>query len=236
MKQNKIANFIIDILPASTQANLRKKYFLSQIKKDKFKSAEIEWTLLDKWVKPGDICIDIGANIGRYTLKLSKLVGPKGLVISVEPFTRSFETLTYFVNKLKITNVTLLNAAASDESQLINILADNGRPNREYLFETNTRTRTESINNNVNGGDEIKLGIKIDAINLPNKVHLVKIDVEGNELKVIQGMLELLKRDHPVLIIENNDDSLVKFIESLGYKKIDIDSQSRNNVFVKNNQ
>ncbi len=229
MKQNKIANFLIDVLPGSTQNLLRKKYFLSQIKHNAFKSAETEWAVLDRWVRPGDICIDIGANIGRYTLKLSKLVGPTGLVISMEPFTRSFETLAYFIHELKISNVTLLNVAASDEPQLISLMADKGRPNREYLFETNTRTHTTTLTSN---GDELKLGMKVDAINLPNKIRLVKIDVEGNEFNVIKGMLETIKRDHPVLIIENNDESLVKYLEDLGYETVSVDPQSRNSIFV----
>ena len=230
MKETKILQFLVDILPQTIKNLGKKRYFLSQIRNEKFKSSELEWSALEKWVQPGDVCIDIGANIGRYTLKLSKIVGPQGLVIAIEPLTKSFELLTYFINKQKITNVSLLNVAAASECQLISVIEDKGRPIRDYLFETNTRTHTTKLDYL---GDEIKLAIKIDEFNFPFRVKLVKIDVEGNEFNVVKGMLKLIKKDYPVLIIEDNDETLHTFIENLGYKIQFFESSSRNKIYLK---
>lgn len=230
MRKKKILQFLIDILPEIMKNLCKKRYFLSQIKNGTFKSAEIEWSLLEKWIQPGDVCIDIGANIGRYTLKLSKIVGPQGLIIAIEPLTKSFEILAYFITKLKITNVSLLNVAASSECHLMSVIEDKGRAFRDYLFETNTRTHTTNLNHS---GDEIKLGVKIDDFNFPFRVKLVKIDVEGNEFSVVQGMLKIIKKDYPVLIIENNDNALHTVIENLGYKIEFIATGSRNKVYLK---
>ena len=112
----------------------------------------------------------------------------------------------------------------------MSVIEDKGRAFRDYLFETNTRTHTTNLNHS---GDEIKLGVKIDDFNFPFRVKLVKIDVEGNEFSVVQGMLKIIKKDYPVLIIENNDNALHTFIENLGYKIEFIATGSRNKVYLK---
>ena len=117
----KIIKHFIKIFPNSFQTQLSKYYFYNQIKSQKFRSAEIEWDYLSNYINPGDTCIDVGANIGRYTLKMSKLVGNNGLVISFEPLTSAFEMLTYFVNKGKYKNICLLNIEASESISIIDV-------------------------------------------------------------------------------------------------------------------
>jgi hypothetical protein len=57
--------------------------------------------------------------------------------------------------------------------------------------------------------------LKIDALDLPHRVSLVKIDAEEHELQVVQGMTQLIESHHPVLIIEGNRAR--SLLESLGY-------------------
>jgi FkbM family methyltransferase len=225
----KIGKFLLKLFPSNIQRILSKKYFFRQIKSGNFRSAEVEWDNLEKWLKPGDCCIDVGANIGRYTLKMSKIVGNGGLVIAFEPLTKAFDMLVYFVNKGSYRNISLLNAAASDNPAVINVVTDFGGTNNPYIFETNTKTKISNIFNEQN---ESKLAISIDSLNLPKKINLIKIDVEGHELEVCKGMVELLKRDYPVLIIEDNDSSIADFLSQFGYEGNRFSDDGRNLVFI----
>jgi hypothetical protein len=45
----------------------------------------------------------------------------------------------------------------------------------------------------------------------------VKVDVEGHQLAVVRGMMELLRRDHPTLIVETSSDEVIGLLTSLGY-------------------
>ena len=225
----KTIKHFINIFPNSFQTQLSKYYFYNQIKSEKFRSAEIEWDYLSNYIHPGDTCIDVGANIGRYTLKMSKLVGNNGLVISFEPLTSAFEMLTYFVNKGKYKNICLLNLAASESISIIDVETDYGNLNNPYLFETNTKTKISNIHN---GDNEKKLAIKIDSLDLPNKIKIIKIDVEGHELEVCKGMTNLINRDHPILIIENNDLNIPNYLSQFGYECLKLSNDSRNSVYI----
>jgi FkbM family methyltransferase len=205
------------MLPDRTQRAISKLYFFQQIRAGNFKSAEIEWERLADWLKPGDWCIDVGANVGRYTLRMSALVGPSGHVIALEPLTRVFDLLTHFVEKSQCRNVTLLNVAATERPSLIDISPDFSPLNTAYIFDTNTRT---SILNPVNQLSESKIGLNLDALSLSHRIALIKIDVEGFELAVCKGMSELIRRDHPVLIVEDHDTNtgVTEFLQQFGYE------------------
>ena len=73
----------------------------------------------NNFIKPRDWVIDIGANVGHYTKRFSDLVGPEGVVIAFEPVSETFSLLAANVQLFKFANVTLINAAASDELSLV---------------------------------------------------------------------------------------------------------------------
>lgn len=216
---------IIDILPKGTKEELKRYYFRRQVKKRTFVSSETEYYKLGNWVKPGDFVLDVGANIGRYTLKLSELVGETGRVISFEPLPDSFHLLACYVAMQPIQNVTLMNVALSDSIQIAGVDVPELKT---VLFDTHTQT-------NLTGGSS-KLQvmcIPFDCLSFPNKISFVKIDTEGHELEVLKGMKNLLKRDLPVLLIEEGVPEVSPFLENYGYvtKKFD---DSRNQVFFPN--
>ncbi len=80
-------------LPPSFQQALKRMYFGAQIHFDHFKSEEADYKILDKYISPDDWVLDIGANIGHYTMRFSKLVGPDGRVIAFEPVPATFDLL-----------------------------------------------------------------------------------------------------------------------------------------------
>jgi len=226
----KLMRSVVRMLPARVQRSAAKWYFFRQILTGRFRSNEMEWDNLSNWLGPGDWCIDVGANVGRYSLRMSDLVGPAGLVIAFEPLTPTFDLLTHFVEKGNYRNITLLNAAATDRSSLIRIAADLTPLNAAFIFDTNTRS---SISDS--GRGESKLGLSIDALELPNRVALIKVDVEGHELAVCKGMTELISRDYPVLIVEDHDNKsgVSEFLAQFGYQGRRVAENARNLVFTR---
>jgi len=79
------------------------------------------------------------------------------------------------------------------------------------------------------------LCIPIDSIDLPVKINLAKIDVEGYEIHVLHGMKKMIKRDRPVLIVENNSIDINQFLLEMGYEMTKMDENSRNEVYIFNN-
>jgi FkbM family methyltransferase len=182
-------------------------------KKGKFVSKEYEYHILHEWIRPGDWVIDIGANFGVYTARFSELVGPTGRVISIEPVQQTFDVLNAVVQDLPIRNVTLLNVAGFSESCAIPLSIPQDQSGWENLYES-------SLDRSASG--PIALCISVDALQLPNRVALVKIDTEGAELNVLRGMRSTLAKDHPILIVEwmKGMEEIVEFLEGFGYRPV----------------
>ena len=106
-------------LPVRYQQEMKRINFKRRLQKGKFQSDEPEFGLLGKWVKEGDLVIDIGANVGHYTHRLSSLVGASGRVLAFEPVPESFELLSSNLNKLPFQNMTLFNVAAFNKTELL---------------------------------------------------------------------------------------------------------------------
>lgn len=194
-------------LPASWQQSLKRRRYAGWIRKGAFVTSEPEFARLSEWLRPGDWAVDIGANLGVYTLAMSKLVGPAGRVLAFEPIPETFELLAANCALSPNQNITLLNAAASSGNGLVGMAVPVEATGRNY-YEA-------SIQENVNGDGYHVLGVALDSLPIPHRVALVKIDAEGHEASVIEGMKELLARDKPMLIVEGDRGS--RHLESLGY-------------------
>lgn len=199
---------IAALLPYAWQHELRRLFFCQQIKRRRFMTDEKEYALLGSFLKPGDWVLDLGANVGHYTMRMSALVGQSGRVIAVEPMPDTFALLAANTRLFEHANVSLLNVAVSDRLATVGIELprfSEGLPNY-YQARLTTDNAKFSV-----------LTLPIDALSLPVKVSLAKIDVEGHELPVLQGMRRLLERDHPVLIVETGAQDTIDLLHSLGY-------------------
>ncbi len=208
-------------LPAPLQQKLKRSHFSHQIRNGTFRSDESEFERLEEWVSTGDWVLDIGANVGQYTARLSGIVGSKGRVIAFEPVPRTFELLAANAVQFSNQNVTLINAAASDTVTTSGVSIpkfDTGLDN--YYMANLTDCPTElSI-----------LCLAIDTLNFPRRISLAKIDVEGHELSTLRGMEQLLRRDKPVLIVEGYIDDVATYLGTLGYG-YETDEGSSNRVY-----
>ena len=164
-------------------------------------------------------------------MKFSDLVGNTGQVLSLEPMKLAFDYLVYFQSKGFFSkNVILLNIAASNQNGLVSFSVNPGPGN--YLFETFTQSKITNFGdpNNTN----TTLALQIDSLDLKRKVKLIKIDVEGHELEVLNGMRNVLRVHMPIMIIENIEDNsrIVDFLAEYGYTPVKISDTSRNTVFI----
>lgn len=179
-------------IPPSVRRQIKRWRYRSQIRRGTFASQEPEFAWLASVLKRGDCVIDVGANVGHYTSQMSRLVGPEGRVIAFEPVSETFALLT---ENCAAPNVTLINAAVSSIVRMVSmsVPVQSGLPN---FYQAQ-----------ISSGGELKsLALSIDSLYLPERVRLAKIDAEGHDAEVVQGMLGLIKRDRPTLIIESGDE------------------------------
>ena len=201
-------------------------YFLLYIRK--LTSAEYEFFILRNFVKKNNVVLDIGSNIGRYTFELSSIVGCKGTVYSFEPMHRSFLillSLTYLSGKK---NIIPINLAISNKTNKI-IMEEQSSPSNNYLFDTNTESKITHKPSKNNLGT---YSVKIDDLNIKEKISFIKIDCEGAELDVLKGAINLIKKNKPIIMVENNSNKLVGFLSKLRYQPKKIKTKSRNFIFI----
>ena len=174
-------------------------------------------------IKPGDIVLDIGANIGLYSLFLSRAVGSKGKVIAVEPDPDNAKILkTNLKNNGCNNNVDVLQMAFGSKSGDGNLFQCDS--NRGMLSFADLNKTGCSIKIPINRGDEIlrNLNIKPDA---------AKIDVEGAEPEVIEGLGDLRPSiilfefvPKQLLALNHNPETFLISLASEGYDLNLIDS------------
>ena len=194
-------------LPSPWQLELKRWLYRRQILGGRFETTEKEFFALDQMVHRGDWVLDVGANVGHYTARLSALVGPEGRVIAFEPIPHTFALLASNMPYFPYPNVTLLNVALS---------AEPGNLRMDIPLESDGTANYYQASLTEEGAVGV-LGITADALDLPRRVALVKIDAEGHELPILRGMTRLLERDHPVMIVEDNDSAVPQYLETLGY-------------------
>jgi FkbM family methyltransferase len=168
---------------------------------DTYEPHIVAW--LKEWLKPGDIFWDIGANWGWISLPAARIVGSSGRVIAVEPSPSNADWLKRHIALNQCEKiVTVLEAAVCDkngDSVTFNLLNDGCSPSNSLMFSSS-----------VNGeSPDISQQISVPAITLDSLLaeqgrapKLVKIDVEGAELKVLKGATKLLSTDAaPILLL-----------------------------------
>lgn len=158
----------------------------------------------------GDLVVDGGAHIGFFTLLASFCVGPTGQVMAFEPSSPTAEILRANVQLNACRNVTIVEAALSDQSGT-GVLA------QKSSTETGQAT-LRSI-----GGAASRTAIRLATLdellfddNRP--VALVKLDLEGAEFRALLGMKRILARDRPALIIEVTD----AFLKQAGASAVEL--------------
>lgn len=177
------------------------------------------------------VFFDVGAHIGFYALLASRLMGDMGKTFAFEASPETFHFLKMNTQGKK--NIFTLNNAISDKEEELTFYEFN-----LYYCESNT-LNPDIFQKQDWSKSATRKEVKIDAISLDyfsqdNAVlpDIIKIDVEGAELSVIKGAIQMIEKNHPLIIMEYLNDKCVEstqyreamdLILSLGYKLYLID-------------
>lgn len=227
-QKSKSTHFLSDYLPH--QIVVKTPSGISFLARPKYEDlarylfAEIvaKWEPL-KILKPkkNDIVIDIGANTGYYSLRLSSLVGDNGKIIAIEPDPQTFNALIKNCELNNISNVNAHNIAISNSNGKITF--------HQSIFHSGTSSMF------VNEKDKSKMKkiiIKTTTLDELIKekyeyIAWVKIDVEGAELEVLKGSSTILSKTkniiievHEHILNQNNKNSkeIIEILEESGFK------------------
>jgi FkbM family methyltransferase len=158
-----------------------------------------------KYVVPGSVVLDIGANIGAHTLPLAKMVGDTGKVIAFEP-------TDYAFGKLK-KNLSLNGALASRvtaiQALLVGTLSEEIPEAIPSSWPLERISDKEGVSHPIHGGTFNSLSgavtIRLDdwfEKNSVDRIDFIKMDVDGYEIGVLEGASQTLAKHHPVIVME----------------------------------
>ncbi|CAK0826742.1 unnamed protein product [Prorocentrum cordatum] len=179
----------------------------------------------------GDTVLDIGANVGGFTVPLAERVGPQGKVHAFEPFRKVFQHLNANVALNGLTNVFTHQVALGTERKTLEIHAPDltifNFPSAIRVVEQ-LRPDDAARNANLRYEKELQeIDVRpLDSFQFAGSIRLIKIDVEFMELQVILGGRDTILRHKPVIWVENEpffddppDRTLVNMMSSeLGYE------------------
>lgn len=193
--------------------------------------------LIDCLLKPGMVVVDVGANIGEISMVAARRVGASGKVVSFEPVTAIADQLTEHIKTNNLSQIMVVRKAlgqiarehmpiysscgqnVSDENHGLASLYGEGQGSCVIDYVTMTTL------------DSALSELAIDRIDL------LKIDIEGGELPCLKGAEQLLRRWHPMIIVEVQDfsakkagwsvDELFSYLQGLGYELFVIGRKGR---------
>ena len=160
--------------------------------------AESELELLGLFIKPGDLVVDVGANIGTHTVFFAQRAGATGQVYALEPQRIVFQSLCANLALNGLLNVRAFHAAASREAGTIAV------PPIAYGEPGNHGGVALAAGASAAANAERVPVMTLDGLGLP-RCRLIKIDVEGMELDVLEGGRALIQAARPMVYLENND-------------------------------
>ncbi len=182
--------------------------------------------IVKKYVHEGDIVIDIGAHVGYYTLLMAQLVGENGKVYSFEPDPVNFQLLKKSVEINGFENVVLIQKAVSNITDKVKLFLGDNDSAINRIYDAKLGDAKESI--------DVE-SIRIDEYFKENDelVNFIKIDSEGSEVKIINGMKQFLSRNQelvmmteffPFLIKKSGDEpnQYLKSLEKSGFSLYNI--------------
>jgi FkbM family methyltransferase len=194
-----------------------------------------ERAFLNHFLRPGDTFIDVGANIGLFTLIAATRVGRAGSVVAFEPTTTTHARLMDNVELNEFSNVNCMNLALSDHSGYVDLIQS-----------TDGFDAWNSLAEPIAGKTFHKEPVEViewdryaEEHDLIGRTTMMKIDVEGWESRVLAGGKEVFNRtDAPLLQVEFADETakaagsscrdLYQCLENFGYRMFVYNLAKRN--------
>lgn len=194
--------------------------------------------IMRKHLREGDVFIDVGANIGSFVLPGAAMVG-NGKVIAIEASTSIFKYLSHNVTANSLTNVELINCAATSENGEVTFF---DAPTEKFGMGSRAPWSEGD-----KGGYKVTCRTLVDILKQLSvsweQVKFIKIDVEGFELDVLKGGEEFLKQARPCIFFEFIDwaekrskdgpGSTQAYLMALGYDLYTQDEYLKNGARLK---
>ena len=157
--------------------------------------AEVE-TLL-KLCRPGDIVVEVGANIGCDTVPIARHVGNAGRVVAFEPQRIIYQMLCANLALNAIWNVEAYQRGVGDTDKVMGVLAiDYTKPNNFGGM---------ALREEIADREPVRV-VSIDSVKM-KRLDLLKVDVEGMEIDVIHGAVDTIDQFRPIIYMENDRKS-----------------------------
>jgi FkbM family methyltransferase len=170
-------------------------------------------------LRPGDVCVDIGAHIGYFTLLASRLVGPSGHVYAFEPSPTNYEALRANLSRNGVSNVTTLRVALGESTERALLReapgTNTGRATLRDVRPNRAPLAAEGVMVDVHPAADV---IPVDDL---SRIRVIKIDVEGYEVEVMRGLDPVFALGQPLaLFVEFNplwsdDSDAVRYLDEL---------------------
>lgn len=159
---------------------------------------ELDTKIVREQIKEGDIVVDVGANIGYYTLIFAQLVGKSGKVIAFEPEPKNFEILKKNIAINNYDNVIVEQKIVSEKCGSMKLYVSDSDIVGHRIQQMGDLEHFVEV-------ESVTLDDYMKKLNLDEKVNFIKIDVEGAEPNVLEGSKEILeKNDHLKIFTEFN--------------------------------
>ncbi|GAB2527233.1 FkbM family methyltransferase [Rufibacter soli] len=176
-----------------------------------------ELFFLRKIIRPGSTCLDIGANLGYYSTFLSKLAGPTGKVLAVEPVPLFGRIWKDNVRASGVDNLTLLPYALGGENTTIEM----GTPVRDGLVHHGMTKIASSAQEQYAQTYQVEMRVPDELFADLDRLDFIKCDVEGYEHQVFAHLQETIKKFKPLIQTElngtDNRKAVIEILTGLGY-------------------
>lgn len=182
-----------------------------------------ELDFLRRHLQPGSTFVDVGANVGTFTLPIARHVGRGGRAIAVEPHPTAFRRLTFNAGEHQFSNVTLLNCAIGEKEGTLSISTDQANLGACRISDSGMSVPAKTL-----------LGVIKECG--ADRIDALKVDVEGYEDKVLMPFFrEAPSSLWPAAVAiehlehENWSEDCIAYMKTLGYREV---AKTRSNTLL----
>ena len=188
-------------------SNVSQKFIGSHLEKGVAYEGEL-FALMLKKLKRGDTFLDIGAHVGFFSMIAAKLVGDEGEVYSFEMNPDNYSMLVMNAGLNNFMNIRPHNWAISNDSGPVQFWVNQDNDGGHSLWDCGKHSFNEK--SRVSPQKMASYSIALDHYDSLGRVHFIKMDVEGAEVLALNGMIELLKKNLPIVALEINNFGLAQ--------------------------
>jgi FkbM family methyltransferase len=186
--------------------------------------------LVKQHTEPGNVVLDIGANIGYYTLVFASLVGDEGKIYAFEPEPGLFKLLETNIELNKYSNIEAVQKAVAKEDGIAQLFLDEFSSVDHRVFDAQDGRKSITVET-----------IKLDSF-LSERVHgidVIKMDIQGAEIDALLGMDELIRSNRdlslfvefwPKGLVGNGRDprELIEYLLARGFSIVEANEEENN--------